>query len=110
VLVHALSLVFSGGIYIPPQILGDDASPARPSASRSPVSPTRRDLPAELGLTERQIEVLAQIMQGKSNKVIAHLLDMAGSFAAASDGHGGTLITAATTASDQHAVAAAHAS
>ena len=34
-------------------------------------------LPADLGLTERQIEVLALMMQGKSNKAICRILDVA---------------------------------
>jgi DNA-binding NarL/FixJ family response regulator len=77
VLVNALQLVFSGGVYIPPEILADEAPSAqRLSPSRSPLPP-RRELPAELGLTDRQVEVLALMMQGKSNKMIAHLLDMA---------------------------------
>jgi DNA-binding NarL/FixJ family response regulator len=34
-------------------------------------------LPKELGLTERQLEVLALIMRGKSNKAISRVLDVA---------------------------------
>ena len=33
--------------------------------------------PADLGLTERQIDVLALMMKGKSNKAICRLLDLA---------------------------------
>ena len=61
VMISALSLVFSGGVYIPPEIL-----PVRPKAS-----------PADLGLTERQVDVLALMMQGKSNKAICRRLDLA---------------------------------
>ena len=61
VMTSALSLVFSGGVYIPPEIL-----PVRPKAS-----------PADLGLTERQVDVLALMMQGKSNKAICRRLDLA---------------------------------
>jgi DNA-binding NarL/FixJ family response regulator len=71
VMVSALRLVFSGGIYIPPEILlrgGEDA--ARPQPARQPA-------PADLGLTERQIDVLALMMQGKSNKVICRDLNVA---------------------------------
>ena len=32
--------------------------------------------PADLGLTDRQIDVLALIMQGKSNKAICRVLDL----------------------------------
>jgi DNA-binding NarL/FixJ family response regulator len=33
--------------------------------------------PSELGLTERQIDVLALMMQGKSNKAVCRELDLA---------------------------------
>jgi DNA-binding NarL/FixJ family response regulator len=33
--------------------------------------------PADLGLTKRQLDVLALMMQGKSNKVISRTLDVA---------------------------------
>jgi DNA-binding NarL/FixJ family response regulator len=53
VMVNALRLIFSGGIYIPPEALprGEAAKP--PAASACPGSP------ADLGLTARQVEVLA---------------------------------------------------
>src|SRR5882762_10136952 len=50
VMANALRLIFSGGIYVPPE---------------------------DLGLTERQLEVLALMMQGKSNKAICRILDTA---------------------------------
>ena len=78
VMISALNLVFSGGIYIPPEILvrqhpsaPGQAGPTRPVADRPGMSP------ADLGLTERQIEVLALMMQGKSNKAICRMLDLA---------------------------------
>ena len=70
VIANALRLVFSGGIYIPPEAL------ARAEASVAP-APECRVLPADLGLTERQIKVLALMMQGKSNKSISRILDAA---------------------------------
>jgi DNA-binding NarL/FixJ family response regulator len=70
VMVSALRLAFSGGIYIPPEAL------ARVEATRD--EPTRQPKsPADLGLTGRQLEVLALMMQGKSNKAISRLLDVA---------------------------------
>jgi DNA-binding NarL/FixJ family response regulator len=39
--------------------------------------PKRRVSAAELGLTERQMEVLVLMMQGKSNKAICRDLDLA---------------------------------
>lgn len=76
VMLNALQLIFSGGIYVPPEILG------RPQAAPSPMPtpPARSGRPpsaAELGLTERQMDVLALMMQGKSNKAICRVLDVA---------------------------------
>jgi DNA-binding NarL/FixJ family response regulator len=74
VMVAALELVFAGGIYIPPEILAhQEPEPApHPAATDSP-----RPSPRDLGLTERQLEVLALMMQGKSNKAICRVLDVA---------------------------------
>ncbi len=76
-MISALQLVFAGGIYIPPEILSREIIPP-------PVSPTATRLglqshaaPAALGLTERQVHVLALMMQGKSNKAICRVLDLA---------------------------------
>ena len=71
VMVSALRLVLSGGIYIPPEALPPmETERARPSPSR-PRSPT------DVGLTERQMEVVALMMQGKSNKAISRILNVA---------------------------------
>jgi len=69
VMVNALRLVFSGGIYVPPEALA--------SVETKEMKPARPASPADVGLTERQIEVLALLMRGKSNKAISRLLDMA---------------------------------
>jgi DNA-binding NarL/FixJ family response regulator len=70
VMANALRLIFSGGVYVPPEAL------ARAETSVAAAS-GRRVLPADLGLTERQMEVLALMMQGKSNKAICRILDTA---------------------------------
>lgn len=75
ILLGALRLVLAGGIYIPPQALGHSASAAALSAPPAAMAP--RPSPAELGLTQRQVEVLALVMQGKSNKLICRALDLA---------------------------------
>lgn len=72
VMVSALKLVFSGGIYVPPEIFGR-SQPAPPIVKRSAQPPSA----AELGLTVRQMDVLALMMQGKSNKAICRSLDIA---------------------------------
>jgi DNA-binding NarL/FixJ family response regulator len=71
VMLSALKLVLSGGVYLPPALLEQDP-----------------DLPQDLGvgasaenaasfLTPRQREVLALLGQGKSNKEIARVLQLA---------------------------------
>jgi len=77
VMLTAMQLVFAGGIYIPPEILAR-AEPAaletqRPGRAKAPLP----DSPRDLGLTERQIEVLALMTQGKSNKAICRVLQLA---------------------------------
>jgi DNA-binding NarL/FixJ family response regulator len=85
VILGALQLVFSGGIYIPPQAL----SRPGPAPPPRPPPPSRLDgsdeiavarhatSPADLGVTERQLDVLALMMQGKSNKAICRVLSLA---------------------------------
>ena len=83
VMVNALRLVFGGGVYIPPEALGR-SEPKQQQPVPPPYPPPRAGegrvgavSPADLGFTERQMEVLALIMQGKSNKAISRLLDVA---------------------------------
>ena len=72
VMLSAFNLIFSGGIYIPPEIL-ERGAPAKT------VAPTvsRRFAVADLSLTERQVAVLELMMSGKSNKAICRVLDLA---------------------------------
>jgi DNA-binding NarL/FixJ family response regulator len=73
VMLGALQLVSSGGVYIPPEILARERAPqgTHPRPEVKPASPS------DLGLTTRQIEVLALMMQGKSNKAICRALELA---------------------------------
>ena len=81
VMLSALRLVFSGGVYIPPEILSRPetsnrlAHSAAAGGRRADASP--RAVPADLGLTARQIDVLALMMRGKSNKAICRILNLA---------------------------------
>jgi DNA-binding NarL/FixJ family response regulator len=68
VMVNALRLILSGGMYIPPEILVHGESVAQAGEP---------DTLAHLGLTERQRDVLALMMLGKSNKAICRMLDLA---------------------------------
>jgi DNA-binding NarL/FixJ family response regulator len=77
VMLAALELVFAGGIYIPPEILAHQEPELSESALRPPAAESSRASPRDLGLTERQLEVLALMMRGKSNKAICRVLDVA---------------------------------
>lgn len=62
VISAALRLVAAGGVYVPPQALGDAAASSAPRSS---------------ALTDRQLEVLRLITQGLANKEIAKQLRIA---------------------------------
>ncbi|MCK1711345.1 MULTISPECIES: response regulator transcription factor [unclassified Bradyrhizobium] len=71
VILNAIKLVFSGGVYIPSEILEETTSP------QLTTKPATRDSLKSLGLTDRQMEVLALLMKGRSNKSIAKILNVA---------------------------------
>lgn len=75
VMLSALELVFAGGVYVPPEILGRTA-PSEAIAEQTPADAPRQ-LPSDLGLTNRQLEVAALMMHGKSNKAICRELNVA---------------------------------
>lgn len=68
VLLAALRLVISGGIYVPPEVLRHQPEPDVQPSGRSP---------GELGLTGRQSEVLGLLLRGLPNKLICRELDLA---------------------------------
>lgn len=72
IMLSAFNLIFSGGIYIPPEIIDRHRSAARAAPSTG-----RPDPVTTLPLTERQMDVLSLMMQGKSNKAICRVLDLA---------------------------------
>ena len=73
VMLSALHLVLSGGVYIPPGMLHEP--PDQPLESDATNSLKDVDLIREK-LTRRQIEVLELLGQGDQNKVIAKKLDL----------------------------------
>ena len=86
-LFEALNMVMSGGIYIPPMTLGSEPTAAKPEGDtvpsvlrvvreqsqeyQSPAAPL-----AEIGLTPRQTDVLALLLKGLPNKLIARELGL----------------------------------
>jgi DNA-binding NarL/FixJ family response regulator len=77
VLWHALKMALSGAITVPASVTAQhDASRTLPTATSA--APTQRPARAQdLGLTQRQLEVLRLLVQGLPNKSIARRLDIA---------------------------------
>lgn len=74
VMLSALNLVLSGGVYIPPQLLRQYGE----MAGKEPDVTDRRSLHTnEYGLTQRQMEVLTHLAAGLSNKEIAGAIHLA---------------------------------
>lgn len=73
VMVSALQLVLSGGVYLPPNLLKD--SPSQAGALGSAAANEDSDVLSRL--TPRQRDVLRLLAQGKSNKQIAEALELA---------------------------------
>jgi DNA-binding NarL/FixJ family response regulator len=87
-LFEALNVVMSGGIYVPPMTMGSEPSPLKPEGDTVPsvlrvvreqaeAGEVQAQPPlASLGLTPRQTDVLALLLQGKPNKLIARDLNL----------------------------------
>lgn len=70
IMLSALDLIFSGGVYVPATVLREAGEPG----ARVTVPPADPQL--EQLLTQRQREVLDRLREGKSNKQIAHELGL----------------------------------
>jgi DNA-binding NarL/FixJ family response regulator len=75
VMLSAVRLVLSGGVYVPPLLLQERVDGAVPppaaAATAAPPSPDSLEERLRKLLTERQIDVLRLLSQGKPNKLIA---------------------------------------
>lgn len=83
VLTRALELVLAGGVYVPKAALGarphaTATSPGQPPGPLPVPAPAPSPAPwSGLGLTDRQLDVLALLMQGRNNKLICRALGLA---------------------------------
>ncbi|MBM3344518.1 MAG: response regulator transcription factor [Betaproteobacteria bacterium] len=79
VLLGALRLVLSGGVYLPAEVLRQSAHPPAPASAAPGATdtPEREITCRDLGLTDRQAQVLALVVQGKPNKLICRTLNLA---------------------------------
>jgi DNA-binding NarL/FixJ family response regulator len=76
VMLQALRLILSGGVYLPSEAFTQrDAAETMMRSPEPPTAPAMR--PRDIGLTARQAQVLALVLQGKSNKVICRELGLA---------------------------------
>lgn len=76
VMLGALNLVLSGGIYVPPQMLRQASMIVEKEKEDEPVD--RRSLHTNKhGLTQRQMQVLKHLVAGLSNKEIAEAVHLA---------------------------------
>jgi len=74
VLLGALKVVLSGGIYLPADVLKSYATDAASVPAPRTEAPPRSD--HDLGLSPRQREVLLLLLKGLPNKLIARQLDI----------------------------------
>ena len=79
ILLNALRLVLSGGVYLPAEVLRQHQGTPEPALRLAAEASKGGKMltPRELGLTARQAEVLARVVQGKSNKLICRELGLA---------------------------------
>jgi len=75
VMLQALRLVFSGGIYVPRAAITHQADVA-PRAGARAIARGEKVTGQSLGLTDRQVAVLAFILQGLPNKLICRQLNL----------------------------------
>jgi DNA-binding NarL/FixJ family response regulator len=76
VLLGALRLVLGGGVYLPAEVLRHSTA-KNPHPPAAPGVPQKELTCRDLGLTDRQAEVLSLVVQGKPNKLICRNLNLA---------------------------------
>lgn len=74
-LTAALRTILEGAIYVPPSLADLPSNPEEPTDPPGPGNSSANNMTAN-GLTPRQQDVLALLVQGKSNKEIARTLSL----------------------------------
>ena len=75
-LLSALRFVLAGGVYVPPEMfMGESPPPAE--GQQATVVSSSANTPQSVGLTSRQVDVLRQLLEGKSNKQICRDMNLA---------------------------------
>lgn len=76
IMLSALNLVFSGGIYVPPAALQTETPSSTAAGSQAGAAPAGGNASGLPSLTQRQRDVLRCLREGKSNKQIAYELGL----------------------------------
>lgn len=74
-LMSALQQVIAGGVYVPPMSLSADNTES-PTKLQEPAPAPQTPSLRQLGMTPRQTDVLALLLKGQSNKLIARSLNL----------------------------------
>lgn len=105
-LISAVRFILAGGIYVPLEAMMAMPEEDRPAhaGNRGPGAVTVSQTPRDVGLTTRQIEVLRQLLDGKSNKQICREMNLA---MGTVKGHVAAILVALKVSSRAEAIASA---
>ncbi|MBC7377181.1 MAG: response regulator transcription factor [Burkholderiaceae bacterium] len=76
-LLSALRFILAGGVYVPPEMFLGEQSQVLRIQPQPVIQTAMQDTPQSMGLTLRQVDVLRQLVEGKSNKVICREMNLA---------------------------------
>ncbi|MBC7436825.1 MAG: response regulator transcription factor [Bdellovibrionales bacterium] len=76
-LLSALRFILAGGVYVPPEMFLGEQSQVMPIQPLPAMPTTTQNTPQSMGLTLRQVDVLRQLVEGKSNKLICREMNLA---------------------------------
>lgn len=106
-LISAVRFILAGGVYVPLEAMmaiPEDHRSLHAHARPASNTVTAAQTPRDLGLTTRQIDVLRQLLEGKSNKQICREMNLA---MGTVKGHVAAILVALKVSSRAEAIAAA---